>query len=203
MAMTLHTRLLDGTPVVLRPITPDDEGRLREGIDRLSDHSRYLRFFSGARRLPDHVIEKLAAADGHAHIAWGAMGVSTEIPRAIAAAHAMREDNGPEAELAFAVLDDYHGLGLARTLISAVILDCVHEGVDRLTADVLAENRNARKLLRHFGARKTGGDGLVTRYKIDIDEALSRIHEMKTPKGVQAVIAALSGQPRRFQGYAA
>jgi len=203
MQTVIRTRLENGMPILLRPITVDDEARLREAVGKLSDRSRYLRFFSGARELPPSVIHRLADADGHHHIAWGAMDVSGKLPQVIAAAHAIRADEGQGAELAFGVLDAHHGQGLARLVVAAVILDCLHEGVERLTADTLAENRNAKRLLRHFGAKRAGGDNLVHRYEIELDEALARIHEMDRPKALKTILTTLSGQGGRHTGWAA
>ncbi len=204
METVIRTRLENGTPVLLRPITVDDEARLRQAIDSLSDRSRYLRFFSGARHLPASVIHTLADADGHRHIAWGIMDVSGKLPRAIAAAHAIRADEGPDAELAFGVLDAFHGLGLGRLVVAAVILDCLHEGIERLTADTLAENRNAKRLLRCFGAqRRSTDDPIVHRHVIALDEALARIHGMTSPAAIGKLIPILSGQFRGQSGWAA
>lgn len=203
MQTVVRTSLKSGTPILLRPITVDDEARLRESIGKLSDRSRYLRFFTGVKRLPDAVVHGLANADGHLHIAWGAMDVSGKLPQAVAAAHAIRQDEVASAELAFGVLDAYHGQGLGRLVVTAVILDCLHEGVEILFADTLAENTKARKLLRHFGASRAGGDSMVHRYRLDLGEALDRIHGMETPKALPTLVSTLSGQSDRNAGWAA
>ena len=67
------TRLKAGDAVFLRPIGPQDRAREVEIISSFSEHSRYLRFFSGAPTLPDAVIDQLVAVDGYTHIAWGAL----------------------------------------------------------------------------------------------------------------------------------
>lgn len=191
MPIELHTTLKDGTPVCLRPIQSDDEARLREGIARLSDRSRYLRFFTGARHLPDIIVQKLADTDGVHHVAWGALDMSGDEPTAIGAAHAMREDEGPEAELAFAILDAYHGQGLARMLIAATALDARRAGISRLRAEVLSENTNAKRLLRAIGAKLAMSDGPVAVYGADICEVESRLRAMDTPPGLADIFTAL------------
>src|SRR3546814_12704548 len=65
--VAVHSALNDGTAVCLRTITPDDAPLIRDGIARLSAESRYLRFFSPAPVLPDAVVVRLAAVDGHDH----------------------------------------------------------------------------------------------------------------------------------------
>jgi len=173
MDAVIRIRLEDGTPVDLRPLTRADEGRLRDGIERLSDHSRYLRFFGGARRLPREVLARLSDADGQRHIGWVAM--LAETGEAIGAAHAMRGDDEPEAELAFAVVDAYHGRGLARRLIACVAQDAGRAGITRLFADVLSENVTAKRLLKHLGARCVSSDGHVARYRVERDVLETRL----------------------------
>ena len=191
MPIELHTVLDNGTPVVLRPLQSDDEARLREGIARLSDRSRYLRFFTGARHLPDSVVRKLADADGVHHVAWGALDVSGDEPMAIGAAHAMREDDGPEAELAFAILDAYHSQGLARMLIAATLHDALGVGITRLKADVLSENTNAKRLLRGIGAKLTDSQGTIASYGLETEQGLARLRGMSGPPGLVDVFTGL------------
>lgn len=197
MEPPIHTRLKDGRPILLRPIEHRDESRLREGIARLSDRSRYLRFFTGARHLPDTVVKKLVDVDGVHHLAWGAMDLSGDAPKAIGAAHAMREDEGPEAEIAFAILDDYHGEGLARMLIAAIVADSASAGIETLRAEVLAENTNARRLLRHLGAHHDLSEGPVSVYRMDVAEAERRLRGLDRPPGLKDVFAAIDDHRKR------
>ena len=197
MPIQIPTRLTDGTPVLLRPLQSDDEARLREGIARLSDKSRYYRFFTGARHLPDHVVQRLVDVDGDHHIAWGGLEMQAEGgPAAIGAAHAIREDDGPEAEIAFGILDAYHSQGLARMLIAAVIRDGLEHGITRLRADVLSENRGAQRLIRHIGGRLVASEGLVTTYTIDAAEAERKLRGAEKPQGLRDVYSVLDNRGR-------
>ncbi len=45
--------LEDGTPVLLRPVTPEDRERLVVGMAQLSAGSRYFRFFTPLPRLAE------------------------------------------------------------------------------------------------------------------------------------------------------
>lgn len=195
MPIQIPTRLKNGTPVLLRPLQSDDEARLREGIARLSDRSRYYRFFTGARHLPDHVVRRLVDVDGDQHIAWGGLDMEVEGgPAAIGAAHAIREGDGPEAEIAFGILDAYHGQGLARMLIAAVIRDSLEHGITVLRADILSENRGAQRLIRHIGGRFTRADGPVTGYRLDCADAEERLRALPQPEGLREVYAVLDAR---------
>src|SRR6185369_10800690 len=65
-------RLPDGTPVRMRLLRPDDRAKLLAGFDRLSDDSRYARFFTAMPRLSDATLDRLLATDGWNHLAIGA-----------------------------------------------------------------------------------------------------------------------------------
>jgi RimJ/RimL family protein N-acetyltransferase len=180
-----------GEPVQLRPIGRHDTGRMKAGIAALSDHSRYLRFFSGSQTLPDHVIERLCDADGWKHIAWGAIDVAAPSQPAIGAVHAIRRGSTSEAELALAVLDDWHGKGLARLLLTAVLTDARVAGITRLTAETLAENRASRRLFRSLGGLSAHREGPVASYRFDIDTALQKLEQITPGPAGETVRAGL------------
>jgi len=198
MTFRISTRLKDGTPAVLRALRPDDEARLREGIAQLSDRSRYFRFFTGARHLPDHVVKRLVDVDGKRHIAWTGLDLDAPGgPAAIGAVHAMREDDSEQAELAFGILDAYHGQGLARMLLATVIHDCLACGITSLRADVLSTNHNAQRLVRHIGAVLHHADGPVSTYLMASEDADTRLRAMVQPEGLADVYRALDAHARR------
>lgn len=175
-----HVRLADGTPVCLRRITPADEALMREGIRQLSPRSRYLRFFTGGASPPDWVIDRLLDADGHRHLAWGALDISADPDRtsgpAIGAVHAFRPDDlSGCAEFSVAVLDEWQGRGVARLLSTVLLLEAQREGIDCLRADTLRENEDAIAFITALGGRSTGGDGHTRTFHLDIDAALANL----------------------------
>jgi GNAT superfamily N-acetyltransferase len=133
-AMIIHTQLNDGIPVCIRRVRKGDEARLKDGIAQLSPQSRYLRFFSGMREAPPQVIKALITVDGHDHIAWGALRSDLPDTPALGVVHAFRDKEHPEvAEFSVAVIDEYHGRGLARLLSAVLLLDCQQEGLEHLS----------------------------------------------------------------------
>jgi RimJ/RimL family protein N-acetyltransferase len=189
----IETTLSDGRPVCLRTIRPSDAARIREGIAEMSDRSRYLRFFSAFREPPESIVKKLSAVDGHDHIGWGAILLDGEENPPVAAAHAIRLEDAPStAELAIAVLDNYHGLGLARMLIAALLVDCLNEDIGSLEMHVLADNRPAAGLLTELGATRKAALDSVAHYTLAVHSTLTRLKNTPQPDGVVDVIAALS-----------
>ncbi|MEQ8412310.1 MAG: GNAT family N-acetyltransferase [Erythrobacter sp.] len=189
--MIIETHLNDATPICIRTVRRDDEERLRAGIARLSAHSRYLRFFSGMREPPQGVIDKLLDVDGHDHIAWGAIRTDLADAPALGVVHAFRdEDRAERAEFSVAVIDEYHGLGLARLLTATLLHDCRREGLDTLAVSILPENAGAIRLTHLLGGNRTGNSGEVAEFDINIPEALESLRcEGETP-GLDAIFAA-------------
>lgn len=190
----IETHLENGTPVCLRRVTRDDEARIRQGIARMSPHSRYMRFFSGASAPPDWVIDRLLDADGDMHLAWGAIDTSDAEEPAIGAVHAFRdaEDRGC-AEFSVGILDEWHGMGLGKILTATLLHEARAEGIARFSMDTLAENRSAIAFARLLGGERSGSDGTVLSYTLGVDEALERLEAAGDPPGIAAVYAAFRG----------
>ena len=55
--------LRDGTPVLLRPVTPEDRERLVAGMAQLSADSRYFRFFTPLPRLAEEQLHYFTEVD--------------------------------------------------------------------------------------------------------------------------------------------
>lgn len=188
--MIIETQLNDGIPVCIRAVRKDDEQRLKDGIAKLSPQSRYLRFFSGMREAPPKVLEALITVDGHDHIAWGALRTDLPGTPALGVVHAFRDQDDPgTAEFSVAVLDEYHGRGLARLLSAVLLLDCAREGLAHLAVNILPENRPAIALVRSLGAQHTAIEAGVSEFDIDIAEALEALRAETDVPGLPAVFA--------------
>ncbi|WP_174214270.1 GNAT family N-acetyltransferase [Erythrobacter sp. KY5] len=187
----IHTRLENGNPVCIRTIREDDRELMRAGIAQMSDRSRYLRFFSGARTAPDWVIERLIAADGHDHIAWGAIDTGKDDQPAIGAVHAFRDHEDDDcAEFSVAVLDEYHGLGLGKLLTATILLDAIDEGIAEFEVNMLADNASALDFTRSLGGKIKGHDRGTLEFVLDVKTALARLKAECDPPGMAEVFAA-------------
>lgn len=190
--IAVHSVLNDGTAVCLRKITSDDEQLLRDGIAKLSAESRYLRFFSPVPVLPDSVIERLVDVDGHDHIAWGAICTECEGQPAIGAVHAVRyRDGGGAGEFSVAVVDEFHGQGLARMMTAALLVHCLAEGLTVLDIHILSENAAAKRLVKSLEAVWTGESAGVAEYRLDVAAGLASLRGDADAAGVQDVLRAL------------
>jgi GNAT superfamily N-acetyltransferase len=192
-ARSVDATLDNGTHVCLRRIRHSDIGRITDGISQMSDQSRYLRFFSGSKTMPPSVVERLASVDGTHHLAWGVVNMDEPSHPAIAAAHVFRETEASDAgEFAIAVLDPYHGQGVARILMLTIFLDCYCEGFRRLQIDILRNNKKASGLIRAVGAKAGAMEGPVAQYSLVIGDAISALQQMDSPRALQDIVAAFS-----------
>lgn len=145
----LDTVLPDGTPVRFRPIGVDDAVLLREGLGRLSERSRRLRFHSAVTSLSDTQLRHLVDVDHHdqealiADVLQDGGYVGVGVARY---ARAAPDDDAPE--FAIVVEDAWHGRGVGRLLLRALFRAARRNGFERLTAEVLAENDRMLRLLR-------------------------------------------------------
>ncbi len=186
--MIFETHLNDGTPVCIRQVRKDDEQRLKDGIARLSPQSRYLRFFSGMREAPPQVLRALVTVDGHNHIAWGALRSDLPGSPALGVVHAFRDKDDPDtAEFSVAVIDEYHGRGLARLLCAVLLLDCQREGLEHLAVNILPENRPALTLARSLGAQHMVIEAGVSEFEIEIADALASLRAETDVPGLAAI----------------
>lgn len=196
----IRTQLADGAAVCIRRISPADEALMREGIARLSPRSRYLRFFSGGHAPPDWVIDRLLDADGHRHLAWGALDISADpaghTGPAVGAVHAFRSDRQPQcAEFSIALLDEWHGRGLGRLLTAALLRESREEGIRTFRADTLSENRRAIAFMSALGARPTGGDGHTRSFALEVDGAIDRLEAACESPGLGAILGCAPVSP--------
>lgn len=199
----IYTSLKTGKRIYLRPIRPQDGLRLRESIANLSDESRYYRFFSGMKNVPDSVLERLLAVDGVDHLAWGALDLAEHDLPAIGVVRVIRDRDTGVAELAIATLDAYHNTGLARILMAAISSDCLAAGIGTLKADVLSENKKARSLFRTLGGTCTQSEGAYMVFTFDVvrmDQLLRAMQELDGVRDVFSAFDRFAAYPPRLAG---
>ena len=148
----IRTKLRDGTPVLLRPIRPDDKARLAAGLERLSEASRFRRFMAPVTELSDEQLTYLTEIDYYDHFAWVA-ALEDHPDVGIGVGRYVRLQEDPQlAEAAVTVLDEYQGRGLGTLLVGLLAATARMAGIERFRAYVLEENEPMLELLRDLGA---------------------------------------------------
>lgn len=146
--------LRDGTSVVIDPCGPGDADDLAVLIDRLGPESRRLRFHSaGVRITPQHLVGGEETRAICARVRGELVGIASYTP--------LQEEG--VAEMAVAVADDAQTRGLGTVLFERLADLARAEGIGRLLAVVMAENRGMLELLTGLGfaTRRVAGRGEV------------------------------------------
>jgi acyl-CoA synthetase (NDP forming)/GNAT superfamily N-acetyltransferase len=138
--------LRDGGIARLRPPGRDDGKALHDLIDRSSERSAYLRFFTGGTVGAHHYMDTITGPgyQGHALVA-------TVHGQLVAIAEYIPHGSGEQAELAILLDDAVHGNGLGTLLLEHLALDAADHDVRELVGDVLPENNPMIHLLRDLG----------------------------------------------------
>lgn len=139
--------LLDGGTVHLRPVIPSDADGLVAFHRRLSERTRYFRYFGAYPRIPQRDLERFSVVDHHDRVAFVAL-LGDDI---VAVGRYERLDHGPSAEVAFVVDDAHQGRGLGSILLEHLAAAASECGLRRFVAEVLAENAAMVRVFRDAG----------------------------------------------------
>ncbi|GAA0971702.1 bifunctional GNAT family N-acetyltransferase/acetate--CoA ligase family protein [Acrocarpospora macrocephala] len=138
--------LRNGDIAHVRPLAPGDLAQLHELVDRTSERSAYLRFFTGGRSSAHAYMDLLTRGtyQGHALIAimHGRLtGVGEYIPTTKRAV----------ADMAILLDDRVQGQGLGTILLEHLADHAARHGIRELVGEVLAENSAMLRVLRDIG----------------------------------------------------
>ncbi len=144
-------RMKNGTKVVMRPIRPEDEPLMVRFHERLSDQSVYLRYFHpiGLRqRIAHERLARICFTDHNREIVLVAehKDQRTGDREIIAVGRLNKLHNSKDAEFAVLVSDKYQRCGLGTELLSRLLKIGRKEGIERVIADILPENRGMQKV---------------------------------------------------------
>jgi acetyltransferase len=136
-----YVRLADGTKVTLRPIRPSDAAAERAFIQRLSPQSRYQRFFGPMEEVSDAAIAAFTEVDFTRAMALVATTKTPdgEIQIGVARYHIVPGTRC--GEFAIVVADEWHGKGVARRLLNALMAaGRKHHRLKALVGEALSDN---------------------------------------------------------------
>ncbi len=141
--------LRDGSTLHVRPVRSDDEQRLLAFLRSLSEQSRVLRFFSPTS---DTVLAQMAKREARVDYARRYGLVATKGSEEQIVGHALYAAiNDDNAEVAFAVADEYQGRGLGTILLGHLAEVAAAHGIHEFTAFVMHENRQMLGVFRESG----------------------------------------------------
>lgn len=144
----------NGTPLLVRPIRPEDAELERRFVATLSDETRYRRFFYRLHELTPSMLARFTQVDYDRELALVAVVEDPHAPeRASFAAVARYVGNpdGESAEYAIVVHDAWQGQGIGQALMERLIDAARRRGLRRLQGAVLKENTPMLKFASALG----------------------------------------------------
>lgn len=161
--------VVDGTPVTIRPIRPDDAGRELAFLEGLSRETRYQRLLSARRLLPGE-LRRLVRVDFERDMALVATVAVGGVEIQVGVARYVRLDDPARAEFGIVIADAWQGRGLGERLLRRLHGVAAGHALDALCGIALTENRRMLKLARRLGARLRleTGDATVTRIELPL-----------------------------------
>ncbi len=168
--------LRDGRTAHIRPIRSDDEQLMVEFYARVSDDSKYYRFFSPMPKLSERDVRRFTHVDHRDRVALVMLLGGQMI--AVGRFDVVRP---MEAEVAFLVEDQHQGRGIGQLLLEHLAQAGRERGVERFVAEVLPDNNRMIHTFRDAGYRVASGyaDGVITlEFPIDpTDTAIGVMHD--------------------------
>ena len=199
----------DGATAHLRPITPADADAVVDFHSRLSDRTRYYRYFSPYPRIPARDLQRFVAVDHRSSVALVALlgheiiaiGRFVALNAASVPGEPVVEGAGTpavSAEVAFVVRDDHQGRGLGSILLEHLAAAAREVGVTRFVAEVLTENRQMVHVFREAGYEVTRAlDGSTLHLEFDVaSTARSREVQLAREQAAEARSVANVLRPR-------
>lgn len=143
-------RLRDGREVKLRLIRRNDRGLLADFEDGLSLQSRYQRYFSTRRVLPDE-LDRLT----HIDYARDMTGIATagrgQLEQQVGMVRYVRDDVGQDCDIAIAIADAWQHQGIGEQLLRAILRIAATTRVRTAHAITLSTNYGMIRLARKIG----------------------------------------------------
>ncbi|HKQ22835.1 MAG TPA: bifunctional acetate--CoA ligase family protein/GNAT family N-acetyltransferase [Burkholderiales bacterium] len=151
---------VSGTPVLLRPIRPEDETALKQLVAQCRPEDIYFRFFTAVHELPHSQLARFTQIDYDREMAFVVIAAENEL---LGKVRTITDPDNEEAEFAILVRSSAQGKGLGHALLEKMIRYCRSRGTKKMVGDVLATNSRMLALAEnlHFERSRLTGDGMV------------------------------------------
>src|SRR5690242_3546557 len=140
----------DGTEVTIRPIRPEDEPAMVGFHKTLSERTVYLRYFhmmNLEQRTQHDRLTRICFIDYDREMAL----VAEHEGEILGVGRMMKIHGTNEAEVAAVVSDQWQGRGLGKELLSRLLIVGADEKLEKLTADILPDNREIQRIFTKLG----------------------------------------------------
>lgn len=149
---------IGGEPLLLRPIRPEDEPRLRDFYAQAAPQDLRLRFFLARREVPRSELARYSQIDYDREMTF--VAVDRE-GRLVGEVRAACDPDNLQAEFGLQVRSEWQGRGLGRCLLGRMVGYLAQRGTARIVGECLPENEAMAALARRLGfsVRRASGGG--------------------------------------------
>ena len=144
-----HVTLLDGTPVLFRPLKPEDAALYPDFLKEVTPDDLRLRFFAAMREVSDDMIDKLIHYDP-AH-AMAFIAIEQRNGKMLGVVRLHDQPNGKDAEFAILLRSHLKGHGLGWLMMKHMIAYAKAKGLKTVQGEVLAENSTMLVMCAELG----------------------------------------------------
>ncbi|WP_426689606.1 N-acetyltransferase family protein [Rhodanobacter ginsengiterrae] len=160
--------LNDGSPVLVRPLRPEDRQREMDLINRLSDQSSRFRFLGNVKEASPALLDQLMDVDGHDRVAFVALAHDNGELREVGISRYSASGDDKRCECAITVADDWRHRGLAVLLMKHLIVIARKNGFRSMFSIDAADNEPMRELAGYLGFQR----------RMDPDDGTQVIHSL-------------------------
>jgi len=161
--------LRDGTPIILRPVKPEDEPLVEKLLQSCSEETIYFRYFRLIKKWTHDMLIRFTQNDYDREIGLMAIGQPPGPEVMMGVGRLVMDADRDSAEFAVIVADPWQGKGLGPKLLERVMEIARENEVRLLYGDVLAQNQPMLDMVRRLGfSLKKDAEGQVVRAEMDL-----------------------------------
>ena len=152
-ALERRIALADGTPLLVRPVKPEDAPGFERNFEKMRPEDIQHRFFAAMKALPTQLLARLTQIDYDREMAFVAVP-PPEVGQAGDGYGVVRIAADPDnerAEFAVIVRSDWQGRGLGRALMDLILDYARGRGLGEVWGTILHENTGMIDLVRRMG----------------------------------------------------
>jgi acetyltransferase len=167
-----HWMLRDGTPVLLRPMKPEDEPLVSDFLGKCSEETIYFRYFKLIKKWTHEMLIRFTQNDYDRELGLMAIGQPPGPEVMMGVSRLVMAADRSTAEFAVIVADPWQGKGLGPKLVERLIGIAREQGVKLLHGDVLAQNQPMLEMVKRLGFALTKDtEGQTYRVELALQEA--------------------------------
>lgn len=162
-------KLEDGTPVIVRAISPGDSSSILDAFQDADKESIYTRFFAYKKELTATDLNSITRVDFANVVALVVVIQQAGGEHLAGGGRYYRNAAHKSAEIAFMTVDAYRGQGIASLILKHLATIAREQGIESFEADVLARNH---AMMGVFGRSRlpirTENDGATVHVSLSI-----------------------------------